>query len=458
MSKYDLKPTDENLAELFELDLINRNEEIVNFIDLLNRPKECFVVALDGGWGSGKTTFVKLVQLILNQSNDIVSISGNSNYDRIMKKWFVLTSNKNGIITQPQYGIYYDAWENDNSSDSILSLLYETRQTGVKPDGATISKLKDLADSLLKILGKEKERALLNILEKQKGAVGQIETEESLYNLVSNYLKEIIPERADRVVIFVDELDRCKPSFAVDLLERIKHYFNNDKITFVFSVNIKELGHTISSYYGRDFDGASYLDKMFDLRVSLTKPADLTNYLKLFNFINGDALEHNSICLKTIEVLNFELREISRYLKLVRIALSRYSVQGYLNNANNYCHIIFGPILLGLKMKKPAEYEKCINGNNPSPLIDILLSLNNTFCLHALLNNNESYSNDSAEKVIVKREDKIKELYDVLFPVKDYRHRKLYEIGNFQFNGFEGEELIKTCNLMSSGVMYDIGF
>ena len=48
-------------------------------------------------------------------------------------------------------------------------------------------------------------------------------------------------KKGNRLIIMVDELDRCKPSYAVKLLERIKHYFTNDRITFVFSVNTYEL-------------------------------------------------------------------------------------------------------------------------------------------------------------------------------------------------------------------------
>ena len=48
-------------------------------------------------------------------------------------------------------------------------------------------------------------------------------------------------ERGNRLIIFIDELDRCKPTFAVHLLEQIKHYIFDDRITFVFSINLEQL-------------------------------------------------------------------------------------------------------------------------------------------------------------------------------------------------------------------------
>ena len=66
----------------------------------------------------------------------------------------------------------------------------------------------------------------------------------------------------------IDKSDRCKPTFAVHLLEQIKHYIFDDRITFVFSINLEQLQHTIKQYYGADFDSCRYLDRFFDLRIS----------------------------------------------------------------------------------------------------------------------------------------------------------------------------------------------
>lgn len=63
------------------------------------------------------------------------------------------------------------------------------------------------------------------------------------------------------MIIFIDELDRCKPSFAVHLLEQIKHYLYDERIIFVLSVNQEELQYTIKHFYGNEFDASRYLDR-----------------------------------------------------------------------------------------------------------------------------------------------------------------------------------------------------
>ena len=71
-----------------------------------------------------------------------------------------------------------------------------------------------------------------------KNIISEIENQKDIHDLINEFLSSVIEERGNRLIIFIDELDRCKPSYAIQLLERIKHYFINDNLTFVFSVNL----------------------------------------------------------------------------------------------------------------------------------------------------------------------------------------------------------------------------
>lgn len=135
--------------------------------------------------------------------------------------------------------------------------------------------------------------------------------------------------------MFVDELDRCTPEYAVKLLERIKHYFNNDRITFVFSVNLEQLQHTIKSFYGNNFEASRYLDRFFDLRLSLPAP----NKGAFYDMIEFNANENNydGLINKTIiDHFDLEFREILKYariLKLVNIqSINRLLKLSYINH------------------------------------------------------------------------------------------------------------------------------
>ena len=74
------------------------------------------------------------------------------------------------------------------------------------------------------------------------------------------------------LIVVIDELDRCRPSYAVELLETAKHLFAVDHIIFVLAVNRAELVHSIKALYGSGFDAEGYLRRFFDVDFRLPAP------------------------------------------------------------------------------------------------------------------------------------------------------------------------------------------
>ena len=73
------------------------------------------------------------------------------------------------------------------------------------------------------------------------------------------------------LVFIIDELDRCRPTFAIQLLERVKHIFDVTNIVFVFGINRGELVKSLESVYGK-IDAGTYLRRFFDMEFVLTAP------------------------------------------------------------------------------------------------------------------------------------------------------------------------------------------
>ena len=74
------------------------------------------------------------------------------------------------------------------------------------------------------------------------------------------------------LVVFVDELDRCRPPYALSLLETVRHLFAADGVMVVLAINRTELRHSVESVYGNDFDADWYLRRFSDLHISLPPP------------------------------------------------------------------------------------------------------------------------------------------------------------------------------------------
>ena len=75
-------------------------------------------------------------------------------------------------------------------------------------------------------------------------------------------------ETGHPLIFIIDELDRCRPTFAIELLERVKHIFDIPNMIFVFGINRSELCSSLQSIYG-EIDAGVYLRRFFDMEFSL---------------------------------------------------------------------------------------------------------------------------------------------------------------------------------------------
>ena len=96
-----------------------------------------------------------------------------------------------------------------------------------------------------------------------------------LVNQIKTYLKGLAQKVHDKtgrpLIICVDELDRCRPLYAIEMLERIKHLFNVPGIVFLLGMDRLQLCHSIQATYG-DIDTDNYLHRFVDLEFVLPEP------------------------------------------------------------------------------------------------------------------------------------------------------------------------------------------
>lgn len=449
MKSYDLKPTTDNLISTYQQDVIGRNSDIFLFTEILNEIEDGCAIALDGRWGSGKTFFVKQVKMVMDAHNNFIAYKKDSNRDSIVslrKKYY----GRKNFDLQPQVCVYYDAWENDNDDDPIMSLVYAILNSVDSDFDFASRNFIDIGASIMELFSGMNWPTLIENL-KKTSPLDTLKGSKDVESLVGEFLESLIPEKGNRLVVFIDELDRCKPSYAVRLLERIKHYFTNEMITFVFSVNINELQHTIKKYYGDSFNGSKYLDRFFDLRISLPPP-NLDKYYQNLCFQNG-RYTFDVVCDAVIKAYHFELREIAKYLRIVKIAAHKPTHGGFdfafpNGRAMQFClnHIV--PIMIGLKIHDMKQYTAFIEGKDCSPLIEIL---GNIKWIHfdILLNENETFDQNSVNKTYVTLTEKLNAVYEAVFVTSYTGTCYSTSIGDMEFDHRTKEVLIRTAGLLS---------
>ena len=103
-------------------------------------------------------------------------------------------------------------------------------------------------------------------------------------NTLKNWLEDTLKEKNERMVIFIDDLDRCMPDIALQVLEALKLYLKIDKLIFVIGVDKPVFEEAVRAYYAekniKNIDPAEYLNKMFQVELHLSpSKGEIETYL-----------------------------------------------------------------------------------------------------------------------------------------------------------------------------------
>lgn len=347
-----------------ERDIFNRAEYAKKLTVIISNTDDELVVGLDAPWGEGKTTFVKMWRGMLND--------------------------------QAISSVYFDAFKNDFIEDPLLALIGELNILIKDLDDEIKKDFKSTAVGVLKAIGKASIRiglraATSGVLDdtalEDAGAEGEatditdkylieridnIEKDKSAIEHFQTILVNIIQAigNKSKLVFIIDELDRCKPSFALDLLEKIKHIFSMPGVIFVLVMNKEQMSEIIKTRYGSGIDSTKYLQKFIHVWTGLPKAKeqhtnDARNYLthcltKMeYDFkTDNDGLTVD-LFSQLIDHYNMSFREIER--SLTNFAILYNITEGRL--ARDYD--VIAVYLSVIKVMFPSTFSKIRNGTLP---------------------------------------------------------------------------------------------
>ncbi|WP_283673068.1 KAP family P-loop NTPase fold protein [Butyricicoccus sp. Marseille-Q5471] len=214
---------------------------------------DAYSIAIDSSWGTGKSYFFNMF----------------TNYLYGMESEKDIMPSDNPV---PFVVVNYNAWSNDYWDDSFTPFLQAILSNDRFMGCDCVAKIKRIASSIINALDNPisktyKEYHKSNPLAKL--SVMQIQ----LSNLKS-YFSKLIKELGDstKLIVIVDELDRCKPLFAIQTLEIVKHFLDIKDIVFVFAVDLSQLSQSIKAIYGSGLDATGYLCKFFDYITKFPQP------------------------------------------------------------------------------------------------------------------------------------------------------------------------------------------
>ena len=398
MKKYDMDLSEEEINDSLQKNLLKRNKKLNKLMDLLNNIECGKIISVDGKWGSGKTVFLKQLEFLNYSDCEKIADIEKDNLDKYRSVYTTF---------------YYNAWENDYHNSPLLSLIYnlidrfpqEANQVAddkIKMPFNINGAIKTLSYNFIDL---DKVKSFKDIAE-------QIYTTEEKKQALLNLINHIVPN--DKKLLFiVDELDRCKPTYAVELLEVIKHFYISDKVLFVLGTNNEQLSYTITKYYGTGFDGYGYLNKLYDLIIELDD-ISAKCYLENVLSINNFHLWTNASLYAVSDYLNFKFREINRLVGDFDL------LDQYLSTTHNgiidediILKYIFLPYCLGLKIKSKSKLNDFFAGNGFSDLKQYVNKYSSIYKIVEYEYSREISNNEKPDDIRIN--DLLREKYNLYF-------------------------------------------
>lgn len=325
-----VKPIEVPEGDPFRNDKLDRGKHIIRLTDeILAHAETPLVMTLASPWGSGKSSFVAMWKGYLEDKGHVCFL--------------------------------FDAWQHDFSREPLLDIIGEI--------GGYVAQIKEptLRERCKKIITKfgEKAATIMGICGDLAAIAscimpgfapiaGGLKAGKAATKSITSYLqaghsnlktalkdcKELLTElvgilsekKQEPVYFFIDELDRCEPTYAIRLLEAIKHFFDVKGIIFVLSVDKVQLSSMAKTRYGEAFDADGYLRRFIDIEYTLQHPKtsdyvrhliyDVYNYDSIFNdqfYVDSIVESCSDLCEKcNISIRTLEKAFIRSYIPIIK--------------------------------------------------------------------------------------------------------------------------------------------
>ena len=346
---------------------------------------KAYTIALDSPWGTGKSIFLEKFESLLEQDcKDQIRV------------------------------VHYNAWENDfwdNAfepfADAVFSHPLFASPLADQTEGSAGEKFREALKHLSLAFAKkrlddyfdssEMMKALEAATSATKAATSQkptiISPKYSAYKMslqtVQDAMEKVLAESASgdsyktvKLVIIIDELDRCRPTFAIETLEIAKHVMDVSNVVYLFALDMQQLGAAVKQIYGGDTDSIGYLMRFFSYYTHLPEAKkqyvvetianklDLQLQKSLTNSVQAIQDESGKIYRDATHKLKSEMVQVSDALGLsVRDLETIGKVYELMHNIflkkyQNPCAYLLYWFLLCSKYKQPLLFDDWMNKNN----------------------------------------------------------------------------------------------
>ncbi len=348
----------------FKNDKLDRKPFAESLLSLITNVDDNLVISLDALWGDGKTTFVKMWQGFL-KSNGVKSLYFDAFANDSFEDPFMALVGSIDLLIEKEFSDKPSAIEKlkqfkDKAIRVGTRLLSWGAKVGIKAVTLNVvdsEQLKGVAEDIASDAGESASKFVENKLNSYKEVLSA--TEEFRKKL-SELAEEAYKENQKPLVFIIDELDRCKPTYALELIEKVKHLFSVKHIVFVLIMNTVQLEEFVKCVYGQRIDARTYLQKFINIECKLPKnemriPVSENDYVKycralceLHGLPMGDWVEAIWI---PAQFFKLSLRDLQRCFTNLTIFFAA-------TPKNQYRDDYLLSLLVILKVKRPELFEQ----------------------------------------------------------------------------------------------------
>ncbi|KNZ40612.1 KAP family P-loop NTPase fold protein [Acetobacterium bakii] len=343
-------------------ELFSQREKFLEVIYEYNCIENNKICSLNGDWGSGKTFFVnKMIEM--NNADSGLNII---NFDAWKHQG---NRDINAIFLE---GIYDDLKTKYYGDDSFYEFLVKNRKKAFEKTWKILLQAIPMGETLRGGIGAGKElidefknSCTFEILNNE--IINKFIEEKEFYEIL---IKMMFPENVDatstvekpeKYLIIIDELDRCEPKFAIEIIKKVI-YINreiekiNKNVNFLICINKIEFAHQLKHYYGTEYNTEQYFDKIFDYEFELPNGFSHLEYLNLFFNDIGPFTEE--------DLLFFGRKEIAALFRTLNYRKLR-SLANRINSNENFkkCKLESrtNRLYFNMEILKLADYEKYLS-------------------------------------------------------------------------------------------------
>jgi hypothetical protein len=322
-----------------EKDIFGRAAIGQGLTSLVSNVTDPMVVALDSQWGSGKTTFLKMWAGELRKAGFPVVMFDAFAHDYMSDAFTAIAGE-----------IIKLAEEKRRSEEPASKAFYEKAsrvariisrgilRTGVKAATLGVLDAADIetaASDIAKETSEMTDKTLGEWLTASREEKELLESFEAALSELPSLLSSP-PSESKPLVFIIDELDRCRPDFSLEILERMKHFFSVKNVHFVLGIDVRQLQEAVKIVYGLGIDARVYLQKFINLHAQLdTNPPAIeqsattifiNHAIETFDFPKhkGDLVGcFRNLLIHVADKRGLSLREIERILSIFAIEVAQ---------------------------------------------------------------------------------------------------------------------------------------